>query len=408
MTRDTPPLNSRAAPHTGIAALLAMTLALGPFALDTYLPAFPAIAASLSVSVHQVSLTVSAYVFMLAFGQLSGGPLSDHFGRERVMLAGLALFAVASLLIVQATSVTEFVLLRVFQAFGGGWAVVCVPALVRDRLSGREAAKFFSLIGLLMVLAPAIAPSLGSLLLNSFGWFSIFLFLGIYGFTMIVLLKSLIFRRYVRPAPPHEQVTVWQRYRAVIAVRPAMRFMFTGGLAFSVMMLFITHASFIYQEYFGASPGAFALLFGANVVLMLLMNLLNRRLLNYFPPERILRWSLTAQCGGIILLLLVMNIRPELWLFLPAMILTIGVLGAVSPNIQACYMEYFPQHSGTAAALMGATQFSLAGLISAASALLPESVIAIVLAMGVCSVLALLLIWTHHIPAAGKTAAAGQ
>lgn len=379
--------------HPLIAALLAMTMALGPLALDTYLPAFPAIADNLNVSIHQVSLTISVYVFVLAFGQLFGGPLSDRFGRDKIMLAGLSLFTVASLAVSYASSINEFLLLRTLQAFGGGWVMVCVPALVRDRLSGREAARFFSLIGLLMVMAPAIAPSLGSLLLKHLGWNGIFMFLSLYSILILLLLKLIVFRGYRRPDHPH--VSGLTRYKAVLSNRPAMRFMLTGGFGFSVMLLFITHSSFIYQHHFGVSPDTFALLFGANVVLMMIMNLTNRRLLNHFAPARILRWALTVQVSGIVLLLLIMQFFPHLWLFVPAMVLTIGMLGAVSPNIQACYMEYFPQHGGTAAAVMGATQFSLAGLISAGSALLPESVTAIVVAMGICSAIALLLISGH-------------
>lgn len=395
-------MSARNHTHAGVAALLAMTMALAPLAIDTYLPAFPVIAEHLGVRVHQVALSISVYVFMLALGQLIGGTLSDHHGRERIMLSGLAIFALASLLITQVSSLAELLLLRALQAFGGGWAAVCVPALVRDRLSGREAARFFSLIGLLMVGAPALAPSIGSLLLGQFGWASIFLFTGIYALIVLGLLRQVVFRHYQRPLPA-ERVSALARYQAVIATRPAMRFMLTGALAFSVMMLFITHSSFIYQEHFGVGPSTFALLFGANVMLMLLMNLLNRRLLHRHTPERILRWALTAQGSGIVLLLVVLALRPELPFFVPAMVVAVGTLGAVSPNIQACYMEFFPQNGGTAAALMGATQFSLAGLISAASSLLPESVTAIVLAMGSCSLLCLLLIWTHRLPGPSAT-----
>lgn len=380
--------------HTGIAALLAMVTALSPLAIDTYLPAFPAIADSFFVSVHQVSLSISVYVFVLALGNLSGGPLSDHFGRDRIMLTGLALFGIASLLISFAPDLETFIALRALQAFGGGWAVVCVPALVRDRLSGQEAARFFSLIGLLMVAAPALAPSIGSLFLNWSGWISIFIFLGCYALLMLLLLKGIVFAGYQRPVH-HEQVSILQRYKAVINTRPAMRFILTGAFAFSVMMLFITHASFIYQQHFGVSPGNFALLFGANVVLMLIMNLTNRRLLKRLLPVTILRSALTVQGVGLVMLLCVTLLADSLWLFVPAMILSIGMLGAVSPNIQACYMEYFPQHGGTAAALMGATQFSVAGLISALSALLPESITAVVMAQLACSALCLLLIWTR-------------
>lgn len=381
-------------PHLGFALLLAMTMALGPLALDTYLPAFPAMALSLGTQVHQIALSISIYVFTLAFGQLVAGPLADRFGRAAVMLSGLSLFGLASFCIWRFQHYEALIALRALQAFGAGWAMVCVPALVRDRLSGREAAKFFSLIGLIMVAAPALAPSLGSLLLEAFGWPSIFVFLGAYALLLVLLLKAVIFRgQSPRPQGPH--LSLWQRYGAVLATRPALRFMWLQALAFSVMMLFITHSSFIYQEHFGVSPGLFALLFGANIVLMLVMNLTNRRLLNHFEPQQILRWTLSLQALGIVLLILVMAFKPQLWLFLPAMMLTVGALGAITPNIQACYMDYFHEHGATAAALMGAVQFSIAGALSGLSSLLPESVSAIVLAQAVCSALCLVLIWTR-------------
>lgn len=375
-----------------------MTMALGPLALDTYLPAFPAMAASLSVSVHQISLSIACYVFVLAIGQLIGGPLSDHWGRSPVMLSGLSLFAVASLLISQVHSIEALLVLRMLQAFGGGWATVCVPAIVRDRLSGTEAARFFSLIGLIMILAPAIAPGIGSLMLLSFSWPAIFILLTLYAGLLIPLLKWVLFSANQHMTKSSSKLfstklSSMQRYRAVFATRPALRFMLLQTFCFAVMLLFITHSSFIYQDYYGANESAFALLFGANVVVMMLANLTNRRLLKHYLPQQILRWSITIQFAGIVLLLLISSLAPSLWLFLPAMMITIGAMGAITPNTQACFMEYFAEHGGTASALLGATQFSVAGVISAASALLPESVVAIVMAQAACSLLCLMLVW---------------
>lgn len=388
-------MNQQHSTHTGIAAVLAMAMALGPLALDTYLPAFPAIATSLAISVHQVSLTISIYIFVLAFGQLFGGPLSDRFGRQKVMLAGMAIFALSSLALAFAQSLNQFLVLRAIQAFGGGWAIVTVPALVRDRLSGLEAAKFFSLLGLLMVLAPAVAPTIGSLILSMKSWQSIFIFLSVYALVTLILLKRFVFKNKSQPIS-HDKMNVWQRYRSVATHRPAMRFMFIGSFAFSVLMLFITHSSFIYQQHFGVSTLAFSGLFAANVGLMLILNLLNRRLLDKYTSQQIVRWSLSAQGVGIVFLCCVTTLNGPLWLFVIAMVITVGVLGAASPNIQACYMEYFDKNGGTAAAMMGATQFSLGGLITAASALLPESVLAIVLSQAGCSIICLLLVYRKN------------
>ena len=377
--------------HLGFALLMAMTAALGPFALDTYLPAFPAMAAHMGVSSHALSLSISVYVFVLSFGQLVGGPLSDRFGRGPVMLSGLAVFAMASLAIWQTDTLDTLLWLRALQAFGGGWAVVCVPALVRDRLHGQEAAKLFSLIGLIMVLAPAFAPSIGSMLLQ-FGWASIFLFLGVYAALLLAALKFALFRPMpARPAAHHD--SVWRRYQTVLATRPALRFIALQAMAFSVMMLFITHSSFIYQSHFAVSPATFALLFGANIVVMTAMNLTNRALLNHFKPQQILKVSVTLQAVGVASLLLVLLLAPTIWLFVPAMMLSVGAMGAISPNNQASCMEYFAENGGTAAALMGAMQFSVAGGISALSSLLPESVGAVVAAMAACSLVCLLLVW---------------
>ncbi len=379
-------------PHFRVALVLAMATALGPLALDTYLPAFPAMAASLDTGVHQISLSISVYVLMLALGQLIAGPLSDRLGRASVMLTGLGIFGVASLLISRVTSLEMLILLRALQALGGGAAAVCVPALVRDRLSGNEAARFFSLIGLIMIIAPAIAPSLGSFLLSAFGWPGIFLFLALYAAFVAVLVKVQLFSGQSPRPIQHHHSSVWQRYRAVFSVRPAMRFMFLQGLAFATMLLFITHSAFIYQEHFGASPTAFALLFGANVALMIVINLSNRKLLQHFPAVRVLRWGLCLQGVGILLLILVVNLAPTLWLFLPAMMITVGAMGAITPNIQACFMDYFAEHGGTASALIGATQFSLAGAISGLSTLLPATIGWVVFAQAVCSLLCLALI----------------
>lgn len=386
-------MESTAKTHAGIALILAMSMALGPLAIDTYLPAFPAMAESLAVDIHSISLSIAAYVIALAFGQLVAGPLSDRLGRQIIMLTGLSIFAVSSLMISYAQSLDSLLLWRAFQAFGGGWAAVCVPAIVRDRLSGNEAARFFSLIGLIMITAPAIAPSIGSLILLQWSWSAIFVFLAIYGLVTIGMLKLVLFRGPQLPPKINKTQSIVQSYISVIKNRPALRFMFLQTLAFSIMLLFITHSSFIYQTHFGASPSEFSLLFGANILLMFSINLINRLLLKHFQSRRILRWSVSLQALGITLLLLVMTFTPSLWLFLPAIMLTIGAQGAIIPNTQACYMDYFSQNSGTAAALLGATQFLGAGLISAASTLLPESVIMIIILQACCSLICLGLVW---------------
>ena len=157
------------------------------------IPAFPVIGESLGVSQQAVSLSVSVYVFALALGQLVGGALSDRFGRQRVLMSGLAIFAMASLVIGTAETLEVLLGGRAVQAFGAGWTLVSVPALVRDRVAGRDAAKLFSMMGFIIVLAPGIAPSIGSAILALGSWHYIFFALAAYALVLVPLLIKVLF-----------------------------------------------------------------------------------------------------------------------------------------------------------------------------------------------------------------------
>lgn len=384
-----------------LALPLAITIAIAPFAIDTYLPSFPAIAQALGVSVHDISLSVAVYVAALAFGQLIGGPLADIYSRQRVMFIGLSIFSVSSFFLGHVSELWQMLALRAVQAFGGGWVIVCVPALVRDKTEGIETAKLFSLIGLIMVAAPGVAPAIGGALLAWQGWSSIFTFLGIYGVIAAVILKSTLFAKepfMQRTAKlpennaSHQSPSFAGRYLTVLKTPGSGRFIFIQGMVFSVMLIFISHASFIYQQYFGVTTAMFSMLFGANILSMWLVMLLNRYLLGRFAPYSLLRSAIIAQAIAVGLLLLISVSYLTLFLFVPAMMLTVGAVGATSPNSQACYMQNFKQNGGTAAALMGSMQFGISGLISGLSHFLPESVTAIVLAQLACAIAALVAV----------------
>lgn len=372
--------------------VLAITMALGPLSIDAYLPAFPAMADAMGVGISEVSRSLSIYIFGLAIGQLVGGPLSDRIGRPRVMYAGLGIFLLACLGITQTEDLSVLLILRALQAFGGGWITVLIPALVRDRVQGREAAKLFSMIGLIMVVAPGVAPSIGSALLAMGGWHAIFWFLALYTLGVIPL-QAWVVLRHIKPATGigHEDALL-TRYRFVLGTRPALPFIALQAFAFSVMMIFITHASFIYQAHFGQSEGAFSLMFGANIVVMLLANLTNRAVLNRFSSRQILMTCLGVQFAGVLLLSLMTWLEASVWLFLPAMMVTIGAQGAVVPNNQACFMEFFERHGGTAASLLGACQFGIAGTLSALTTLLPETLGWVIASMFACSLVCMSVI----------------
>lgn len=363
-----------------------MTVALGPLALDAYLPAFPEIADELMVGHGGVGLTLSAYVGALGLAQLLGGPLSDRYGRQQVLFTGLVIFASAAFMIAQATTLPEMLGWRIVQGIGGAFCAVSVPAIVRDQTNGQDAARLFGLIGLVMFIAPAAAPSIGSTLLYFSEWHAIFLMLTIYAALLAVVLHLVLFRRL----PPRRRdrtpvSTLVTNYGLVLRHRVTMRFVGLQALCFSAMLVFITHASFIYQEWFGLSNAMFSGLFASNIVAMASLNLLNRRLLNKYQSVRILRVCVFLQALAISFLVICAWADAPYWVIAACIIAAVGFMGAIIPNNMANALEFFPHLGGTAAAMLGAAQFTIAGLISALSATLAGgSLLPIVLIMAAC------------------------
>lgn len=347
-----------------LALLLGTLVALGPLAIDTYLPALLAMSEHFAVAIHDVEISVSVYVLGVALGQWLGGPLSDHFGRKPVAYAGLLLFIAGSLCIPFSNDVQALYLLRFLQAMGGGASVVIAAASVRDHFTGQQAAGVLTSIGLVMLVAPLLAPALGAALLHLAGWQSIFFMLAGYGVMLIWLV------RYPLPMVPRKKDSeplrhrLFNAYGRVLRNRPAMGFILANGLSFSAMFVFITDAAFLYMEYFGISPSEFPLYFGANVVTMLGLNRLNVLLLRRYASADIMRVGLILQAlAGVALLVLTLTNSLTLWAVVPLIMVTAGMVALVMPNGIASFLTLFDRDSGAATGLNGALQFLLAGVI---------------------------------------------
>ena len=379
--------------HFKLALLLGMTVALGPLALDAYLPAFPEIAASFAIPHSDVGLTLSAYVMTLGLAQLVGGPLSDRYGRKVILFSGLAVFALAGGLVAWADTLGEMIFWRVLQGVGGAFCAVSVPAIVRDEVSGQEAARLFGLIGLIMFIAPAAAPALGSLMLAFGDWHWIFLLLTGYAAVLALVLQWALFPR-LTPRPPAitPVKTLVTNYWLVLRHKATMRFVGIQVFCFSAMLLFITHASFIYQEWFGLSNSLFSILFAANIALMAVFNLINRPLLRHFSSVLLLRNQVILQFLALLALVATVLLGGPFWLVATFIIAAIGCQGGIVPNNMANALEFFPRLGGTAAAMLGASQFTVAGLVSALSAAFwGDALLPIVVSMAACSLGAMLL-----------------
>lgn len=344
--------------------MLGVLVALGPLAIDTYLPALPTMAQDFGVRIHIIELSVSVYVIGVAFGQWLGGPLSDHFGRKPVAHVGLTLFFLCSIAIVFCQRVETLYALRALQALGAGATVVIAFATVRDHFKGPEAARVLTSVGLVLLMAPLVAPAIGSALLGFFGWSAIFVMLAGYA----VVLQGVI--RYGLPAnaqPPASEPLrqrLFAAYGRVLRQRRAMGFILANGLGFSAMFTFITDAAFLYIDYFHVDESRFPLYFGANVVTMVGLNRLNVWLLKRVESRVILGWAVSLQSlGSLMLLALALTHSMQLWNVVPLIMLVAGLNALVLPNAVAGFLAFFDKDAGAANGLNGCLQFLLAGLI---------------------------------------------
>ncbi len=379
-----------------IVLTLASLAAITPLAIDMYLPAIPSISQFLNTSIPNVQISLSLYFFGMAIGQLIGGPISDAYGRRPMIVLGLLVFALSSFSLSFVTQIEVFWLLRAVQAIGGGFATVNVSATVRDFFSGKESARIFSLISMIMLVAPLIAPTLGSLIISVFEWHTIFIILGVYALLAMAL--------YVFLFPPIQQVktkiTPISNYIEVLTHKRAMLFIVAQTLCTSGMYTFITSSSFIYMGHFHVSPTAFALYFALNVLMMMLFGRLNAWLVKRIDPFSLLKFGMGAQ-AILGLVLFSMHKEPNLYLFSPLLGLYIGSLGFIFGNSVALILEFFPRISASANAIIGVLQYSVGAVMGfIASSLHDNTLFPITLVMMLVSVSGtlLLMVGTHKKP----------
>lgn len=346
-----------------IALLVAANTAIAPLAIDAYLPAIPALAKTVDASVHLTELSVSLFLFGFALGQLIFGPLSDRLGRRPVLLGGVTVFLLTSLAITQVESLEMLWALRFLQALGGGASVVNSAAIVRDCFSGREAAKVLSTMVMILMLAPLVAPALGSALLYLADWWLIFAFLAGYAGFVLWLLHRYLPETHGRDPEAPNFVQVLGNYRSVLTHREAMGYICAVSMSFAGMFAFITGSPFLYMEYFDLSPAAYPFVFGANIVVMSASNRVNIRLLRYFTPQNNLLWGLAIQLTtGLVLLLVFALGWDSLYTVVPLLVVFVGMQGLIGPNAMSSMLDHFPRMSATATAMQGSIQFSCGAL----------------------------------------------
>ncbi len=376
-----------------ILLILGTLSAFGPMAIDFYLPSFPTLALVFGTDVEHVQLSLASYFAGTALGQLVYGPLADRYGRRWPLLAGLVLFTLASLACALAQSLEWLIVARFVQALGGCAGMVISRAVVRDLCDPLASAKVFSKLMLVMGVAPILAPLGGGLLLQLFGWQSIFL--GLVLFSALCLVAVLLWLPETRPQslPPQPLTGALGRYLVLLRDRLLVGYGLTGGVAMAGMFAYISGSPFVFIDLYGVPAEHYGWLFGANAAGFILTAQLNGWMLRHHGPGYWLRRTVWVYCAATLALLAVAMTRPEqLWPLLVPLFISTASLSCVLPNATACAMAGQGAHAGSASALIGSLQFTVAAVASGlVGALHDGSARPMALVIAVCGVITLLL-----------------
>lgn len=366
--------------------LLGCLASFAPLSIDMYLPALPRVATSLHTSSASVQLTLTACLVGIGAGQLVAGPLSDSLGRRRPLLLGVGMFAVFSLVCAVAPTLPLLLLARLLQALGGSAGIVISRAVARDLRSGEALARLFSILMVVNGLAPILAPIVGAQLVRFTSWRGDFVVLALLGVLLVIasgaiLPESLPLDR----RRPGGIASAADAYRRLLGQGAFLAVVGSGALAFAAMFTYISGSPFVLEDSFGLSAQTFSFVFGVNSLAIIVGSRIRVR--NAATTMRTGLWvivvgatcALGALASGVALPLLLAGF----------LLVTLG-FGLVAPNSTALALADHPDAAGSAAAVYGATQYLLGGLVAPLGGLGGRPVtVAIVLAC--CAVGALLL-----------------
>jgi DHA1 family bicyclomycin/chloramphenicol resistance-like MFS transporter len=352
--------------------MLGSLTAFGPMAIDMYLPAMPAIAADLHTDPASAQQTMSVFLIGMALGQLLYGPISDRVGRRPPLMIGIAVFIVMSIGCAFAQTIGSLIVMRFLQALGACVGQVLARAVVTDVYDRREAPRMFSLLMLVMGLAPILAPIAGGWVLAVADWQAIFLALAVFG----VLVGGLVFFRL--PESRSEQVAAHARtespFQGITAVarnRHIVGYAIAGGMGTASMFTYITCVPDLLIEHYGISPEHFGWFFGINAAGLIAGSQINRHLLKRRTSHDLLKIALAIGLGLTLILLVsaLTGIGGLPGLLIP-LFLVITCMGFVLPNGGASAMVIDLKRAGSTSAFTGSMSFALGASGSAIAGLL--------------------------------------
>lgn len=355
--------------------ILGLLSAIAPFSIDMYLPGFPAIAADLHTSVDMISYTLASFFIGVCIGQLICGPLLDRYGRKRPLYIGMSLYVFASIGCSFSRSAEMLIICRFFQALGGCVTMVAPRAVIRDLFPVHESAKIFSAMILILAVSPIIAPTVGSFLIAGFGWYAVFLVLGL--ITLLVLLAVVFYLPESRPPDPTfslKAADILSSFKKVLRNHQFYIYTMSGSIAASGLYAYLAGSPFVMLKLYGVNERQYGLIFAIIASGLIGSSQLNNLLLKKYKSAQIVIVTLSIQTliGCMLFLGAVFNML-NLYSTVTLIFLFLSCQGFNFPNSAALSMAPFTKEAGSASALMGAIQMGLGALAAAMVGMLNAS-----------------------------------
>ncbi|MGE3402655.1 MAG: multidrug effflux MFS transporter [Vicinamibacterales bacterium] len=366
------PIAHGSAAYYRLGVMLGALTAMGPLAIDMYLPSFPTIAREFGSTTAAVEATAAAYFTGMAVGQSFYGPISDRIGRKLPLYAGLALFIAGSIGCAFAPSVPALVVLRFVQALGGCAQLVIARAMVRDLFDERDSMRVLSLLMLVMGVAPILAPLVGGQLLVNFGWQSVFWLLASYAAVCTAAVALVMPETLAPPSRRRDSLaTIAAIYWRLLRDRHFMAHAVSGALTIAGMFAYIAGSATVFIQLFRVPPDRFGLFFGTNAIGLISASQINGRLAGRMPAQAILARVFPAL--AVAALVLLVNALTGFGGFagiLVPLFVCVASVGFIVPNTTVLAMAPHGEVAGSASALLGTLQFAVgAGSAMAVSTL---------------------------------------
>lgn len=343
----------------GLALVLGLVSAVGPFAIDMYLPALPTIGRALGASPATVQASLIVFFLALGVGQVVYGPVSDMLGRKAPLYFGLGLFAAGSVGCALAPDAGTLVAMRFVQGLGACAGMVIPRAVVRDLHTGTDAARLMSMLMLVFSVSPILAPLAGSLLIESFGWRAVFWAVLVAAALAAILLRTSL----PETRPPQDRVGSSFRgalhsYAVLLRDGHFMGLSLIGGFGVASFFAYLATSSFVLIDHYGLTSRQYSLAFAANAASFIGVSQLTARWGARFGLARMVKVAVTAYAVVMALaLLLQLGGVVNLWVMLAMLFVGFGALGLVVPATMVLSMEEHGPIAGAASALGGTLHF---------------------------------------------------